>query len=182
MLPQLVTACHQVKWARGSTGIVWQQQGCSEGRTYSTSMEIFVSQVVAPSQVCTNLLLVTGRLGVLLCVMSVFLQTTLLYMQVAKHTPELAQLVVGAGGVGALVDYVAATKGNTRLPGIMALGYIAAFSETLGLAVIAEKGLVRSLTLAVCSCAYVAAWPVSTEDTMSTAEVVVEMLHAFLCQ
>lgn len=64
-------------------------------------------------------------------------------MQVAKHTPELAQLVVGAGGVGALVDYVAATKGNTRLPGIMALGYIAAFSETLGLAVIAEKGLVR---------------------------------------
>lgn len=64
------------------------------------------------------------------------------FVQVAKHTPELAQLVVGAGGVGALVDYVAATKGNTRLPGIMALGYIAAFSETLGLAVIAEKGLV----------------------------------------
>lgn len=62
----------------------------------------------------------------------------------AKHTPELAQLVVGAGGVGALVDYVAATKGNTRLPGIMALGYIAAFSETLGLAVIAEKGLVSA--------------------------------------
>lgn len=62
--------------------------------------------------------------------------------QVAKHTPELAQLVVGAGGVGALVDYVGATKGNTRLPGIMALGYIAAFSETLGLSVIAEKGLV----------------------------------------
>jgi len=63
-------------------------------------------------------------------------------VQVAKHTPELAQLVVGAGGVGALVDYVGATKGNTRLPGIMALGYIAAFSETLGLSVIAEKGLV----------------------------------------
>ncbi|KAA6426063.1 MAG: sperm-associated antigen 6 [Trebouxia sp. A1-2] len=62
--------------------------------------------------------------------------------EVAKHTPELAQLVVGAGGVGALVDYVGSTKGNTRLPGIMALGYIAAFSETLGLSVIAEKGLV----------------------------------------
>lgn len=28
-----------------------------------------------------------------------------------------------------------------RLPGLMALGYIAAFSETLALAVIAEKGL-----------------------------------------
>lgn len=77
----------------------------------------------------------------------------LLHMQVAKHTPELAQLVVGAGGVGALVDYVAATKGNTRLPGIMALGYIAAFSETLGLAVIAEKGLVRSLLPLLCGCA-----------------------------
>ena len=63
-------------------------------------------------------------------------------MQVAKHTPELAQLVVGAGGVGALVDYVGSTKGNTRLPGIMALGYIAAFTETLALSVIAEKGLV----------------------------------------
>ena len=62
-----------------------------------------------------------------------------------KHTPELAQLVVGAGGVGALVDYVGCTKGNTRLPGIMALGYIAAFTETLALSVIAEKGLVSCL-------------------------------------
>jgi hypothetical protein len=61
--------------------------------------------------------------------------------EVVKHTPELAQLVVGAGGVAALVDYIGDSKGNNRLPGIMALGYIAAFSETLGLAVIAEKGL-----------------------------------------
>lgn len=30
---------------------------------------------------------------------------------------------------------------SCRLPGLMALGYIAAFSETLALAVIAEKGL-----------------------------------------
>ena len=68
--------------------------------------------------------------------------------QVAKHTPELAQLIVGSGGVGALVDYISESKGNSRLPGIMALGYIAAFSETLGLAVIAERGLVRgSLSL-----------------------------------
>lgn len=61
--------------------------------------------------------------------------------EVAKHTPELAQLVVGNGGVGALVDYVAESAGNARLPGIMALGYIAAFSETLALSVIAEKAL-----------------------------------------
>ena len=66
--------------------------------------------------------------------------------QVAKHTPELAQLIVGSGGVGALIDYISESKGNSRLPGIMALGYIAAFSETLGLAVIAERGLVRVLS------------------------------------
>lgn len=61
--------------------------------------------------------------------------------EVAKHTPELAQLIVGNGGVGALVEYVSETEGNNRLPGIMALGYIAAFSETLSLAVISSKGL-----------------------------------------
>ena len=67
-------------------------------------------------------------------------------MQVVKHSAEMAQLVVGSGGVGALVDFVAESQGNTRLPGIMALGYISAFSETLALSVIAEKGLVSSLT------------------------------------
>merc|ERR1712144_62957 len=51
--------------------------------------------------------------------------------EVAKRTPELAQLIVNAGGVGALVDYVNESEGNARLPGIMTLGYIAAFSETL---------------------------------------------------
>lgn len=61
--------------------------------------------------------------------------------EVAKHTPELAQLVVSNGSVGALVDYISESQGNYRLPGIMALGYISAFSETLALSVIAEKGL-----------------------------------------
>jgi 3-methyladenine DNA glycosylase AlkD len=61
--------------------------------------------------------------------------------EVAKHTPELAQLIVGNGGVAALVDYVSDSMGSSRLPGIMALGYIAAFTETLALAVVAEKGL-----------------------------------------
>ena len=54
--------------------------------------------------------------------------------EVAKHTPELAQLIVNAGGVGAMVDYVTEARGNARLPGIMTLGYISAFSETLALA------------------------------------------------
>ena len=61
--------------------------------------------------------------------------------EVVKHTPELAQLIVGSGGVGALVEYVSETIGNNRLPGIMALGYIAAFSETLSLAVISSQAL-----------------------------------------
>ncbi|KAI8475961.1 MAG: armadillo-type protein [Monoraphidium minutum] len=64
-----------------------------------------------------------------------------LVREVAKHTPELAQLVVANGGVGALVEYLCDSCGNGALPGVMALGYIAAFSETLALAVIAEKGL-----------------------------------------
>jgi 3-methyladenine DNA glycosylase AlkD len=61
--------------------------------------------------------------------------------EVAKHTPELAKLIVNAGGAAALVEYVAESKGAARLPGIMALGYIAAFSETLALAVIVSKGI-----------------------------------------
>jgi 3-methyladenine DNA glycosylase AlkD len=61
--------------------------------------------------------------------------------EVVKHTPELAQLVVNAGGVGALVDYVTEEKGNARLPGIMTLGYIAAFSESLALTVVVAKGI-----------------------------------------
>jgi len=61
--------------------------------------------------------------------------------EVCKHTPELAQLVVNAGGVGALVDFVTDARGNAALPGIMALGFISAFSETLALAVVVSKGI-----------------------------------------
>eukprot|EP00750_Incisomonas_marina_P008660 INCI15576.1.p1 GENE.INCI15576.1~~INCI15576.1.p1 ORF type:complete len:508 (-),score=108.71 INCI15576.1:1555-3078(-) len=61
--------------------------------------------------------------------------------EVAKHTPEMAKLIVNAGGAAALVDYVLKSSGNARLPAIMALGYIAAFSETLALAIIVSKGV-----------------------------------------
>lgn len=61
--------------------------------------------------------------------------------EVAKHTPELAKLIVNAGGAATLVDYVKNSKGNARLPGIMALGFISAFSETLALAMIVSKGV-----------------------------------------
>ena len=52
---------------------------------------------------------------------------------------QLAQLIVNAGGVAAMVDYVGDTCGNIRLPGIMMLGYVAAHSENLAMAVIVSK-------------------------------------------
>ncbi|KAI8903120.1 armadillo-type protein [Gorgonomyces haynaldii] len=64
-----------------------------------------------------------------------------LICEIAKHTPELAQLIVNSGGIAAVVDYVQETTGNSRLSGIMTLGYIAAFSETLALSVIVAKGV-----------------------------------------
>lgn len=62
-----------------------------------------------------------------------------LVREVAKHTPELAQLIVNAGGVAAIIDYIGESSGNVRLPGIMMLGYVAAHSETLAMAVIISK-------------------------------------------
>ena len=59
--------------------------------------------------------------------------------EIAKHTPELCQLIMNAGGVAAVVDYIGETRGNIRLPGIMMLGYVAAHSETLAMAVIVSK-------------------------------------------
>mmetsp|Transcript_77004 Transcript_77004/g.212797 ORF Transcript_77004/g.212797 Transcript_77004/m.212797 type:complete len:508 (-) Transcript_77004:183-1706(-) len=61
--------------------------------------------------------------------------------EIARHTPDLAKLIMNAGGVAATVDYVTDARGNGRLPGIMTLGYIAAFSETLALAVVVSKGI-----------------------------------------
>lgn len=61
--------------------------------------------------------------------------------EIAKHTPELAKLIVNSGGAAALVDYVFEAHGNNKLPGIMAIGYIAAFSETLALAIIVSKAI-----------------------------------------
>jgi hypothetical protein len=48
-------------------------------------------------------------------------------------------MIVNAGGVAAIVDYVASTRGNVRLPGIMMLGYTAAHTESLAMAVIVSK-------------------------------------------
>ena len=67
--------------------------------------------------------------------------------EIAKHTPELCQLIMNAGGVAAVVDYIGETRGNIRLPGIMMLGYVAAHSETLAMAVIVSKVFYTLITI-----------------------------------
>ena len=47
------------------------------------------------------------------------------------------KLICNAGGVVAIVDYITEVKGNARLPGIITLGYISAFDESLAMSVIA---------------------------------------------
>lgn len=54
---------------------------------------------------------------------------------------EIAALVIKEGGAVAVVDYVKESKGNNKLPGILAEGFISAFSEELAKAVIEAKGI-----------------------------------------
>eukprot|EP00727_Mastigamoeba_balamuthi_P011090 m51a1_g6603 putative axoneme central apparatus (436) ;mRNA; r:667-2386 len=61
--------------------------------------------------------------------------------EVVKHTAELARLAVNAGGAAALVDYVSEIDDVNKLPGIMALGFIAACNETLAWAIVSAKGV-----------------------------------------
>ena len=59
----------------------------------------------------------------------------------------MAQLLVNAGGVSAIIDYLGESSGTVRLPGIMTLGYVAAHSENLAMTVIVSKGVSQ---LAIC--------------------------------
>ncbi|XP_029979552.1 sperm-associated antigen 6 [Sphaeramia orbicularis] len=70
-----------------------------------------------------------------------------LMREVVKHTPELSQVMVNCGGMVAVIDYLGESSGNLRLPGIMMLGYVAAHSENLAMAVILSKGVPQ---LALC--------------------------------
>lgn len=54
---------------------------------------------------------------------------------------------MNAGGVAAVVDYIGESKSNVRLPGIMMLGYVAAHSENLAMAVIVSKVLTLYIIL-----------------------------------
>jgi len=61
--------------------------------------------------------------------------------EIARHSPNMARLIVNAGGVKAMVEYIGEVRGNSRLPGIMSLGYIAAFSDQLAHEVIVSKAV-----------------------------------------
>ncbi|CAM6016841.1 unnamed protein product [Sphagnum balticum] len=65
--------------------------------------------------------------------------------EVCKHTAELAILVLKCGGVAALVDNVSEVSGPERLPGVMALGHIASFSDSLASSVISANALLPLL-------------------------------------
>ncbi|TNN59505.1 Sperm-associated antigen 6 [Liparis tanakae] len=70
-----------------------------------------------------------------------------LMREVVKHSPELSQMIVSCGGIGVVIDYLGHCRGSLRLPGIMMLGYVAAHSENLAMAVIVSKGVSQ---LALC--------------------------------
>ena len=52
-----------------------------------------------------------------------------------------------------MVDYIGETQGNVRLPGVMMLGYVAAHSESLAMAVIVSKvnTHVECMTVILCN-------------------------------
>lgn len=52
---------------------------------------------------------------------------------------QLSQIIVNVGGIAAVIDYLGDSKGPVRLPGIMMLGYVAAHTENLAMAVIVSK-------------------------------------------
>jgi hypothetical protein len=61
--------------------------------------------------------------------------------EIAKQTTELAKLIVHSGGAAAIVDYISESRGQARLPGIVTLGFISAFDDSLAMAVIVSKGI-----------------------------------------
>ncbi|GAA48654.1 sperm-associated antigen 6 [Clonorchis sinensis] len=67
-----------------------------------------------------------------------------LIKDIVKHTSELSQLVTNAGGAASIVEFLSNNTGYVILPGVMTLGYIAAHSESLAMAIImcgAKKAL-----------------------------------------
>jgi HEAT repeat protein len=56
-----------------------------------------------------------------------------------QHTRELAQLVINVGGAEALASYINPDSGNDPYHGLMAVGFIASFSQKLAQSLFAQK-------------------------------------------
>lgn len=64
-----------------------------------------------------------------------------LIREIVKHTKELSKLVVTSGALLPIVDFVSEAEGDDKLPGIMTLGFISAYSDTMAQAVIEAKAI-----------------------------------------
>lgn len=61
--------------------------------------------------------------------------------EVVKQSPELAKVCVESGGVTAIIDFLNDNRDTTRLPGIVALGYLGAYSEKSAYSIVEGKGI-----------------------------------------
>ena len=61
--------------------------------------------------------------------------------ELVNKSPENAQVICDSGGAGILVDYITNVKGDARLYGILALGFIASFKKELAWTVIEAKAI-----------------------------------------
>jgi hypothetical protein len=61
--------------------------------------------------------------------------------EIVNKGPENAMKIVNKGGLGVLVHFIANVKGDPRLYGIIAIGFIAAHNEKLSEAIIDVKGI-----------------------------------------
>ncbi|VDK33124.1 unnamed protein product [Taenia asiatica] len=66
-----------------------------------------------------------------------------LIKELCKHTFEICQVVVNSGGIPAVVDFLEEAKGHSIIPGIMALGYVAAHSDLQATTIIKTQALVQ---------------------------------------
>ena len=61
--------------------------------------------------------------------------------ELVNKSPENAQVICDSGGAGILVDYITNIKGEPRLYGILALGFISSFKKELAWTVIEAKAI-----------------------------------------
>lgn len=61
--------------------------------------------------------------------------------EISKHSSDLSNHVCNSGGAAALIEYINESKGSFKLPGIMTLGFIAAYDEKNAFSIINCKGI-----------------------------------------